>query len=235
MNNNFIFVLYRAGTFGSFLSQCINFSPSAYNFPNRRFDIFDKSGAAHLHLPEFIRCFHNTMQLENWQYMPDAESLSYIETNCYANDSDKWYIQRCALPNIHEKLNKVLPAAQLVNISYTENDFPLIARNHSKKTLAGYILHLHMTDKEEYQRVKHIGEDAQLKLYQGVCLRLLVDNPIVRDVPYMFDFDFSWFYNKTKFINGYRELCSKLQIEQGDMDEISMLYENFCIVNDIKG
>jgi hypothetical protein len=229
-----VFILYVAGSYGSFLSHCVNFSDDLYNSKFKTIKIFDKLNTAHLNIREYIYKFHNSDDLLLWNSLDDTASAEYITKYWKGLPEDagtSMFTQRCAMPNVHEKLKRFFPESKFVNICFDDDDIPVISELHAKKTLRGYVLSRAVHNREEYDYLRTLSPEDKFNHYYQVCLDFKRRLPRVRNVPYMFDFEFKWFYNKQKFINNYIEMCDFLGIKSGD---VAMLYDEFANINNIK-
>lgn len=230
-----IFIFYVAGSYGSFLSHCLNFSEDLINYKFKTLNIFDKSNSAHLNIREYIHKFHNSDDLMFWENLSNEDSKNYLLKHTIPipeNLGSGMYTQRCAYPNVHSKVKSFFPNSKFVNISFNDDDIPVISDLHSRKTISNFIISRLLYDNmDEYNYLKTLDHDEKLRYYYNICLEFKKSLPRVANVPYMFDFHFKWFYNKQQFMIGYEQMCSFLGIRPGD---ISKLYDNFAAINNIK-
>lgn len=230
-----IFIFYQPGSFGSFLSHCINFSNDLYNSKYKIYNNFNLQGAAHINLREYINQFHDGAHLRTWYKMSDDDSELYLKKNYIYNqdlvNSGKWYTNRCTVPLIHSKVKKYFPLSKYVNITYDADDVPIIARMFANKTLVGFLTKKARTEKDEFYMLKQLPKSEQIEIYEEICKKQIDHEFSVSGVDYMYDFAFKWFYNKNKFMDKYNEMCNYLEITPG---EISELYDKFSEVNKIK-
>lgn len=230
-----IFIMYQPGSYGSFLSHAINFSDDLFNSKFKTVNIFDPAGAAHFNVKEYILRFHDGDKLEKWYKMSQEEAKNYLDKAWHGTpalvESGKFYTQRCALPYAYDKIMYFFPQSKFVNISFEDDDQWPIARAFAKKTLDTFLMNKITFEREEYNKLKSMPMDQLLEHYASIAVKMMGERPRIKQVSNMFDFEFKWFYDRKKFMHGYNKMCEFFEIQPGD---VTALYEEFCIVNNIK-
>ena len=219
-NDRIVFVIYPAGSFGSFLSACLRMSPSAFNTLSNK-DVFNEDGAAHNHIKEYMgHNFHSFEDLKYWVELPDEQKNEFVIKNWKPpvnfNSSNLFYIHRLIMPKkIHVFMN-YFTKARFVKINVEQPEQGSICKMILKKIIP-------------YSVKNSILEE---RFQEKVARRDLINqtnNDIIEGV---YNFNVKWFLDGS-FVKEFNSLCEYLNFEKVNTIEITNMYEEFKRQNNI--
>ena len=202
-SDRIVFIHFVPGSFGSFLLNCLAYSPSVF-LQNKKDIIFDKNGAAHDNIEQFFLNFHSGKAIFEWSTLSEDMQKEYLTKNWEPSveflKSDLYYIHRCVIPKKAELIKYHIPESKHIKITipYKYNQIVIDMVNKKNSNLVPI---------EDY------------KFYTSIKNNNIIDG--------VYDFDISHFIEGT-FLTEFDKLCDWLGFEKVD---VSRQYEKFKQVN----
>jgi len=203
-----IFVNFLPGSFGSFLTHCISFSPDVFT-KTATTDIFDEVGGAHRHIREFLKEFHTEKHIHDWSLVDIEQQENIIKNQWHPPQefllSNKYHVHRVLGPKYIPDLLRFFSKSKFVNITIKPEHISLIRDMYAKK--GSHVLKNNVSSPYHYYLMKQYCDTIE-KVY---------------------NFDVSFFLNGN-FLQEYEKLMNWLGLHKADVSE---LYENFKKVNNL--
>ena len=219
-SDRIVFVIYPAGSFGSFLSACLRMSASVHNKLLNK-DIFNEDGAAHNHVIEYMGSkFHCFEDLTYWVELSDEQKDEFVAKHWQPpinlNKSGLFYIHRLIMPEkIHIFMN-YFTKARFVKINVDRPEQDAVCKMILKKVMP-------------YSPTNSLLEE---RIREKVARRDLINqtnNDIIEGV---YNFNVKWFLDGS-FVKEFNSLCEYLNFEKVNTTEITNMYEEFKRQNNI--
>jgi hypothetical protein len=228
MFENFIFVNYSPGSFGSFLAKNIESSSSVDKFLMTATSNFDSTGSAHNNISRWIGGLHDGQDLIQWLAMNHEEKTKFILKTYNLDNNKKLKVHRLTLPTANLQFHEFFSTSKFVKITFHPDRLNIIAEAMAKKTFQTYLIKEQNSNKIKYQIMQRLSVEQQLTAYSSICRKWIVD--IMSDSldPNTFNFDIENFYNYNSFKTAFNKLCIFLEIEEPDIES---LYNEFYKIN----
>jgi hypothetical protein len=224
-SDQWIFINYAPGSFGSFLTKVLELSPEVAGA--KKSEIFNEYNASHLNITHWIQQLHDGDDIDAWA------NLSFEDQNKCINDQiDLEQFNSTALKKIHRltvpKYNalfrKHFVHAQFIKITVEPEFILLIATTMADKTIDNWFTNKIEKNNTLKKILSKVSPDQLRAHYIRECtarINDIIDNSIE---PATFNFPLTAFFTQTDFCQTVNNLTAWLEINPIDCVE---LYDQF--------
>lgn len=210
-SNNWIFVNYAPGSFGSFLTKVIELSPSVSG--SKGLDVFNEYNASHLNVSRWISKFHDGDDLELWAQKTVEQQHDYLINNIQSVPTTLKQVHRLTIPKYNSKFGQHFPNAKFIKITVEPTYINLVAQNMARKTIDNWLTKLADPLKTILSQV---SKQQQIEYYLKECRQRITNIVDNTEQPETFNFPVQLFFDTAEFNKIVAQLIEWLGIEAVD-------------------
>ena len=222
-DKQWIFVNYVPGAFGSFITKVIETSPDVYGNPG---EVFNKNGASHNSLTNWIDNFHDGNVIEMWASLDLTDRENYISnainvSSCRSTDLHR--VHRLTVPSLHDLFVDTFTNAKFIKVVFEENYYDLIVDMMCKKTYIdgshGALAKIKNKDPQLYKILKNVPMEHQRKWYRKQCITVIDRTKDIKPAERTLLFNVADLFNGN-YNNAFNTMFKFLNIKPGQYTDL---------------
>jgi hypothetical protein len=217
-SNSWIFVNYVPGSFGSFLTKCIESSTGVAGTKEKNF--FDQDNASHLGISIWIHKFHSGDDLKYWHDLDHTQRLEFLQLNIQPTQHMQRRVHRLTNPRINREIQQYFPNARFVKICVQPDMLSFVTKQMADKTYTEWIKKIATINPSLHQVIDRVPESLSRKKYLDESqkyIETIIDNT---EELHTYNFDVANFVNWERFTAAINRLYKWLDIPPADIQDI---------------
>lgn len=224
-SNQWIFINYVPGSFGSFLTKVLELSPEVAG--TKHPDIFDEYNASHLNITHWIHQFHDGDDIEPWANLSMNEQSEYIKSRINLtqfNSTALKKIHRLTVPKYNTLFRKHFVNARFIKITVDPELISVITTTMADKTINNWFTNKVEKNSALKKVLSKVSPEHRRNRYIRECSTRITNTIDNSTEPATFNFPLTAFFTKLDFKQAVDNLTAWLEINPIDCTE---LYNQF--------